>query len=85
MTRKVIGCDLGGTNLRAGIVDPDSGQVSHLSSVPSLASMQPPGLRRLCAVLLQHRQVTPGWGSSAGLMTNNGKVVTAAFRTRNMR
>lgn len=32
-----IGCDLGGTNLRAGIVDTDTGQVIHLLSVPTLA------------------------------------------------
>jgi glucokinase len=34
---KFIGCDLGGTNLRAGIVDTDTGQVSNLRSIPSLA------------------------------------------------
>lgn len=33
----VIGCDLGGTNLRAGLVDTNSGQVSHLLSIPTLA------------------------------------------------
>jgi glucokinase len=32
-----IGCDLGGTNLRAGIVDTDTGKVIHLISVPTLA------------------------------------------------
>jgi glucokinase len=37
MTRKYIGCDLGGTNLRAGIVDPANGQVSHPLATPSLA------------------------------------------------
>jgi len=37
MSKKYIGCDLGGTNLRAGVVDPDSGQVSHLLSAPTLA------------------------------------------------
>ncbi len=37
MSQKFIGCDLGGTNLRAGIVDPESGQVTHLSSTPTLA------------------------------------------------
>ena len=35
--KKYIGCDLGGTNVRAGIVDPDSGLVSHLTSTPTLA------------------------------------------------
>jgi glucokinase len=33
----VIGCDLGGTNLRAGIVDTQTGEVTHLLSVPTLA------------------------------------------------
>jgi len=37
MSSKYIGCDLGGTNLRAGIVNSDDGQVSHLLSTPTLA------------------------------------------------
>lgn len=37
MTPLYVGCDLGGTNLRAGIVDLDCGQVSHLFSTPTLA------------------------------------------------
>lgn len=32
-----IGCDLGGTNLRAAIVDIDSGSVTHQLSIPTLA------------------------------------------------
>jgi len=32
MSQENIGCDLGGTNLRAGIVDLDDGQISHLFS-----------------------------------------------------
>jgi glucokinase len=32
-----IGCDLGGTNLRAGIVEPQTGKVTHLLSTPTLA------------------------------------------------
>ena len=35
--KKFIGVDLGGTNLRAALVDPDTGAVSHLISVPTLA------------------------------------------------
>lgn len=35
--KKYIGCDLGGTNLRAAIVDVESGEVIHLMSVPTLA------------------------------------------------
>ena len=41
MSQKFIGCDLGGTNLRAGIVDLDTGQVSHLHSMPTLAREGP--------------------------------------------
>lgn len=35
--KKYIGCDLGGTNLRAAVVDVENGQVVHMMSVPSLA------------------------------------------------
>ncbi len=34
---QLIGCDLGGTNLRAGIVDLKTGQVKYLQSTPTLA------------------------------------------------
>jgi glucokinase len=34
---RLIGCDLGGTNLRAAIVDVDSGTVLHQMSIPTLA------------------------------------------------
>ena len=35
--KKYIGCDLGGTNLRAAIVDVENGTVLHQMSVPTLA------------------------------------------------
>jgi glucokinase len=35
--KKYIGCDLGGTNLRAAIVDVEIGDVLHLMSIPTLA------------------------------------------------
>jgi glucokinase len=35
--RCFIGCDLGGTNLRVGLVDVDTGKVLHLRSTPTLA------------------------------------------------
>jgi glucokinase len=35
--RKYIGGDLGGTNFRAGIVDLETGQISHQASIPTLA------------------------------------------------
>lgn len=34
---KYIGCDLGGTNLRAALVDTQTGEVNHMISVPTLA------------------------------------------------
>lgn len=35
--KKYIGCDLGGTNLRAAIVDVETGDVLHQMSIPTLA------------------------------------------------
>ncbi len=35
--KRYIGCDLGGTNLRAAIIDVETGSVLHQSSVPTLA------------------------------------------------
>ena len=35
--KKYIGCDLGGTNLRAAIVDVDTGDVLYQKSIPTLA------------------------------------------------
>jgi glucokinase len=35
--KKFIGCDLGGTNLRAAIVDVETGDVLHQKSIPTLA------------------------------------------------
>ena len=35
--KKYIGCDLGGTNLRAAIVDVETGSVLHQMSIPTLA------------------------------------------------
>ena len=37
MHTKTIGCDLGGTNLRVGIVNIQTGVVSHQKSIPTLA------------------------------------------------
>ncbi|HSQ27700.1 MAG TPA: ROK family protein [Anaerolineales bacterium] len=48
-----IGCDLGGTNLRAGIVDPESGQVSHLLSTPTLAREGHNAVMRRMAALIE--------------------------------
>jgi len=53
MSLKFIGCDLGGTNLRAGIVDPDNGQVSHLLSRPTLAREGHDAVMARMAVLIE--------------------------------
>ena len=37
MASFAIGCDLGGTNLRVGVVDINNGTVSHLHAIPTLA------------------------------------------------
>ena len=37
LMKKYIGCDLGGTNLRAAIVDVETGKVLHQKSIPTLA------------------------------------------------
>ena len=53
MSLKYIGCDLGGTNLRAGIVDPHNGQVSHLLSRPTLAREGHDAVMARMAVLIE--------------------------------
>jgi glucokinase len=35
--KQFIGCDLGGTNLRAGLVNPQTGEVTHTVSIPTLS------------------------------------------------
>ena len=35
--KKYLGCDLGGTNLRAAVVDVENGEVLHQASIPTLA------------------------------------------------
>jgi glucokinase len=37
MINKMIGCDLGGTNLRAGVVDIQTGLITNLTSIPTQA------------------------------------------------
>ena len=51
---KYIGCDLGGTNMRAGIVDSVSGEVTNLISVPTLArDGQDAVMRRMADLFLK--------------------------------
>jgi len=35
--KKYVGCDLGGTNLRAAIVDVETGQILQQMNIPTLA------------------------------------------------
>lgn len=51
---KYIGCDLGGTNLRAAIVDIESGDIMHLMSVPTLAREKHDAvMQRMADLILQ--------------------------------
>ena len=51
--KKFIGCDLGGTNLRAAIVDVDVGNVLHLASIPTLArEMHEAVMQRMAGLVL---------------------------------
>ena len=52
--KKYIGCDLGGTNLRAAIVDVDTGTVVHQMSIPTLAREGPEAvMKRMAGLFLQ--------------------------------
>jgi len=63
--KKYIGCDLGGTNLRAAIVDVESGDVLHQKSIPTLAREGHEAvMRRMADLFLQVIE-------SAGLKKND--------------
>lgn len=49
--KKYIGCDLGGTNLRAAIVDVENGSLIHQMSIPTLARDGPEALMKRMAGL----------------------------------
>jgi glucokinase len=52
--KKYIGCDLGGTNLRAAIVDVENGSIIHQMSIPTLARDGPEALmKRMGGLFLQ--------------------------------
>jgi glucokinase len=52
--KKYIGCDLGGTNLRAAVVDVESGDVLHLESIPTLAQEKHEAVMHRMADLILH-------------------------------
>lgn len=55
--KKYIGCDLGGTNLRAAIVDVENGRVLHHMSIPTMArSGHDAVMMRMADVFLQLTQ-----------------------------
>ena len=60
--KKYIGCDLGGTNLRAAIVDVEHGSVLHQMSIPTLAregqEAVMASMADLCLQLIQSSGVT---------------------------
>lgn len=52
--KKYIGCDLGGTNLRAAIVDLENGEVLHHLSIPTLAREEHDAvMKRMADLFLQ--------------------------------
>ena len=52
--QKFIGCDLGGTNLRAAVVDVDAGTVIFQQSVPTLARQGHDAVMKRMADLIEH-------------------------------
>ncbi len=64
MSQYFIGCDLGGTNLRAGIVNSDNGQVSHLFSTPTLALEGHDAVMARMGVLIEDVIVASGLSKS---------------------
>jgi glucokinase len=64
MSQKYIGCDLGGTNLRAGIVDSGSGQVSHLLLTPTLAREGHDAVMARMAALIEEVIAAGGFSKS---------------------
>ena len=54
LMKKYIGCDLGGTNLRAAVVDVENGSVLHQISIPTLArDGHDAVMRRMAELFLQ--------------------------------
>jgi glucokinase len=62
--KKMIGCDLGGTNLRAALVDVETGEVLHHLSVPTLAREGPEAVMKRMAGLF--RQLIQASGAQDG-------------------
>ncbi|HMD88739.1 MAG TPA: ROK family protein [Anaerolineaceae bacterium] len=54
MKEYYIGLDFGGTNLKAGLVFQKTGEVSHLSSLPTASHQGPQGVMESMAILIEN-------------------------------
>jgi polyphosphate glucokinase len=80
MTRKVLGIDVGGSSVKAGLVDVDSGRlIGELIWAPTPQPSAPPEVMRVIAGLVQR---LPGAQGAVGLavpsVVKSGRVRTAA-------
>jgi polyphosphate glucokinase len=80
MTRKVLGIDVGGSSVKAGLVDVDSGRlIGELISAPTPQPAAPPGVMQVVASLAER---LPGSQGPVGLafpsVVKSGRVRTAA-------
>ncbi len=60
MKNYFIGLDFGGTNLKAGLVNQATGEVTHIDSLPTLSHEGPDGVMRRMTDLIQHVQADSG-------------------------
>ena len=70
LMKKYIGCDLGGTNLRAAVADTDTGQIYHQRKCPTLANEgQEAVIQRIVGLIHDLREAS---GSSNGTIKGIG-------------
>jgi polyphosphate glucokinase len=80
MTRKVVGIDVGGSSVKAGLVDVDSGGlIGELISAPTPQPAAPAGVMQVIAGLIQRLPSAPGpVGLAFPSVVKSGRVRTAA-------
>ena len=80
MTRTVLGIDVGGSSVKAGLVDVDSGRViGELISAPTPQPASPPGVMQVVAALAQRLPRTEGpVGLAFPSVVKSGRIRTAA-------
>jgi polyphosphate glucokinase len=80
MTRKVVGIDVGGSSVKAGLVDVDSGNlIGELISAPTPQPSAPAAVMQVIADLIQRLPSAPGpVGLAVPSVVTSGKVRTAA-------